>query len=56
MTTKELETKMTAAELVTDLQALIKEFYIGETAKSEQALTLTLSNGQAFKITVTELK
>ncbi len=53
--TKELEQKMTASELTTDLKALVKEFYIGEVEENEKELVLVLTNGQRFKIAVEEV-
>ncbi|MBQ7369523.1 MAG: hypothetical protein IJW58_00945 [Clostridia bacterium] len=43
---------VTKNEMLTDFQALLNEFYVGNAEKTEDGLTLTLANGQQFLIKV----
>jgi hypothetical protein len=45
---------VTKEELVKQLQAAIKEFFVGTCEAQDDALVLRLVNGQSFCISVTE--
>lgn len=47
---------VTEETLCEELQALVKEFYLGRTARAGRDLLLTLPNGQQFSLRVQERK
>ena len=48
-------TKITLQNLIKDLQALFKEYYVGQFTKDGQSLKLSFYNGQNFKLQIEEL-
>lgn len=53
--TNELAQRMNETEMLTDFQALLKEFYVGDVSKDGEKLILSLTNGQRFQIAVQEI-
>ena len=48
-------TKITLQNLINDLQALFKQYYVRQFTKDGQSLKLSFYNGQNFKLQIEEL-